>query len=145
LVAGNTAETKTFIAEGLAKHIAKVQTFASLDADADLSYEPAESDVSDFIDYIGSVFDNADMEGKWDVLGEQFFVTTFGNGIESYNFYRRTNYPTTLQPNLDPNPGTFIQSLFYPSNAVNTNSNITQKPDQSQPVFWDTNGVPPAN
>ena len=145
LVEGNIAEAKTFLQEGLTKSIAKVQSFATLDAGADLSYEPTETDVSDFIDYIGTVFDGADMEGKWDILGEQFFVTVFGNGIESYNFYRRTGYPRTLQPNLDPNPGTFIRSMFYPARAVNTNSNITQKPDQAQPVFWDTNGVPEAN
>ncbi|MDB4582825.1 SusD/RagB family nutrient-binding outer membrane lipoprotein [Draconibacterium sp.] len=145
MVEGNTNDAKTFMLAGLEKSIAKVQTFSSKDIGADLSYEPTETDVNDFIDFIGSVFDGADMEGKWDVLAEQFFVTVFGNGIESYNFYRRTGYPTTLQPNLDPNPGTFIRSMFYPARAVNTNSNITQKPDQAQPVFWDTNGVPPAN
>jgi len=145
MVEANTNDAKTFMMAGLEKSIAKVQTFASKDIDADLSYEPTETDVADFIDFIGSVFDGADMPGKWDVLGEQFFVTVFGNGIESYNFYRRTGYPRTLQPNLDPNPGTFIRSMFYPANAVNTNSNISQKTDQTQPVFWDTNGVPEAN
>jgi len=145
MVEGNTTDAKAFMLAGLEKSIAKVQTFASKDIDADLSYEPTETDVADFIDFIGTVFDGADMPGKWDVLGEQFFVTVFGNGIESYNFYRRTGYPRTLQPNLDPNPGTFIRSMFYPANAVNTNSNISQKPDQAQPVFWDTNGVPEAN
>ena len=125
--------------------ITKVKSFISRDAGADISYEPTETDVNDFIDFIGSTFDNADMEGKWYILGEQFFVTVYGNGIESYNFYRRTGYPTTLQPNLDPNPGTFIRSMFYPANAVNTNSNITQKSDVSQPVFWDTGSAPVAN
>ena len=145
LDAGNTAEAKAFMIAGLTKHIAKVQSFGNIDPDADLTFAPTETDVADFLDFIGTVFDNADTEGKWDVLGEQFFVSIFGNGIESYNFYRRTGYPTTLQPNLDPNPGTFIRSLFYPANAVNTNSNMTQKPDQAQPVFWDVNGVPEAN
>lgn len=145
LDAGNTAEAKTFMLEGLTKSIAKVQSFISKDAGADASYEPTEDDVNGFIEMIASDFDGANLSGKWDILGEQFFVTVFGNGIEAYNFYRRTGYPTTLQPNLDPNPGTFVMSLFYPSNAVNTNSNITQKPDQAQPVFWATKGVPAAN
>lgn len=145
LEAGNTGDAKTFMLEGLTKSIAKVQSFAGKDRNADLSYEPTPTDVTDFIDFIGSTFDNADVPGKWDILGEQFFVTVFGNGIESYNFYRRTGYPRTLQPNLDPNPGTFIRSMFYPANAVNTNSNITQKVDQAQPVFWDINDAPEAN
>jgi hypothetical protein len=145
LEAGNTGEAKTFMLAGIAKSIAKVKAFISRDASTDVSYEPSQDYIDDFMSSISSGFDNADLAGKWDILGEQFFVATYGNGIESYNFYRRTGYPTTLQPNLDPNPGTFIRSLYYPSNAVNTNSNISQKTDQTQPVFWDTKGVPAAN
>ncbi len=145
LADGNTGDAKTFLLAGLSKSIEKVQSSANKDIGADFSYEPTEADVTDYIDFIGSTFESADATGKWNILGEQFFVTVFGNGIESYNFYRRTGYPTTLQPNLDPNPGTFVRSMFYPARAVNTNSNITQKPDQAQPVFWDTNGVPEAN
>lgn len=145
LVENNTGDAKSFMIAGLSKSIEKVQTFSSKDIGADFSYEPTETDVADFLTFIESTFDGADMPAKWDILGEQFFVTAFGNGIESYNFYRRTGYPTTLQPNLDPNPGNFIRSLYYPANAVNTNSNITQKADQEQPVFWDTNGAPVAN
>ncbi len=145
LADGMTSEAKDFMLAGISKSIEKVQNFGTRDADADLSYAPTETDVSDFLDFIGTTFTDADLGSKWDILGEQFFVAVYGNGIESYNFYRRTGYPRTLQPNLDPNPGTFIQSLFYPANAVNTNSNISQKVDQAQPVFWDTNGVPEAN
>ncbi len=145
LVDNNTADAKTFMLEGITKSITKVKSFVSRDPGADVAYEPTETDITDFIDFIGSIFDNADLPGKWDILGEQFFVVVYGNGIESYNFYRRTGYPTTLQPNLDPNPGTFIRSMFYPANAVNTNSNITQKSDVTQPVFWDTGSAPVAN
>lgn len=143
---GAPGDARTFIEAGLAKQIAKVQTFASLDSGADKSLEPSASDVSDFITSIGNAFTAANDEGKWNILAEQYFVSSFGNGIETYNFYRRTGYPTTLQPNLEPNPGTFIRSLFYPANAVNTNSNISQKDDQTQAVFWDTNpNAPVAN
>jgi len=145
LVAGNTADAKTFMSAGLTKQIAKVQTFGAIDASADLSFEPSAADVTAFITAIEAQFDAAStIEGKWDVFGEQFLASVFGNGIEAYNFYRRTGYPTTLEPNLDPNPGSFIRSMFYPSNAVNTNSNISQKSDQAQPVFWDTNPSAPA-
>jgi len=145
LDAGNTADAKTFMMEGISKSITKVKTFINRDPDADASYEPTQEDIDDFMTSIGDGFDKADLNGKWNILGEQFFTAAFGNGIETYNFYRRTGYPTTLQPNLDPNPGTFIMSFFYPAAAVNTNSNISQKPDVAQPVFWDTKGVPPAN
>ena len=143
MVDGDAATAKTFMLEGISKSIAKVRTFISLDTSADASIEPSSSDVSDFIDSVESDIDTADMNGKWDILGEQYFIAVFGNGVESYNFYRRTGYPTTLQPHLNPDPGNFVRSLFYPANEVNTNSNISQKPDQAQPVFWDTNASGP--
>ena len=144
MVNNDPGTAKTFLSSGLTKHIAKVQTFGSLDTSADLSYEPTASDVSDFISSVETDFDNAaSMSDKWDILAEEYFVTVFGNGIESYNFYRRTGYPTTLQPSQDPSPGVFARSMFYPSNAVNTNSNITQKPGVTEPVFWDNNPSAP--
>ena len=145
LDAGNSEEAKTFMLTGITKSINKVKTFINRDPGADTSFEPTQEYIDDFLKSIGDAFDKADLKGKWNILGEQYFVAVFGNGIEAYNFYRRTNYPTTLQPNLDPNPGTFIMSFWYPSAAVNTNSNIAQKPNVAQPVFWDTNGVPSAN
>jgi len=144
MVNSDAATAKIFLSAGLTKQIAKVQSFASVDSTADLSFEPSATDVSDFITTVEANFDAAStMEEKWDVFGEQFLVSVYGNGVEAYNFYRRTGYPTTLQPNRDPNPGVFVRSFLYPSNAVNTNSNINQKADVSQPVFWDTNASAP--
>lgn len=143
MVNGDPSTAVTFMSAGITKSIAKVQSFASLDSSADTSFIPSGADVTSYITSIETAFNAADMTGKWDILGEQYFIAVFGNGIESYNFYRRTGYPTTLQPSIDPNPGIFIRSLFYPVNEVNTNSNINQKPDQAQPVFWDTNASAP--
>ncbi len=139
LVSNNQAAARTAMLNGISKSIAKVQTFGALDTGADLSFAPDQAAIDAFMNSIGDAWDNATTEGKWDILGEQFFVACFGNGVEPYNFYRRTGYPTTLQPNRSPNPGDFPRSMYYPSNAVNTNSNIVQKPNQTQPVFWDNN------
>lgn len=145
LAAGNTGDARTFMLEGYAKSVAKVQAFLTgREAGADLSFVPSEGDVNAYATQVGIAYDDADADGKWDVLGEQYFIAHFGNGVEPYNFYRRTGFPTTLQPNLEPDPGTFIRSMYYPANAVNNNSNITQKADQTQPVFWDTNPTAPA-
>ncbi len=145
LAAGDEAGARTFMIAGLTKSVAKVQAFlAGREAGADTSFAPSEGDVNAYITQIGIDYDDADTSGKWDVLGEQTFIAHFGNGVEPYNFYRRTGFPTTLQPNLEPDPGVFIRSMYYPANAVNNNSNITQKPNQEQPVFWDTNATAPA-
>jgi len=144
LVAGNTGDAKMYLLEGYAKSVAKVQAFLTgREAGANLSFAPSEGGVNDYAAQVGANFDDADADGKWDVLGEQHFIAHFGNGVEPYNFYRRTGFPTTLQPNLEPNPGTFIRSMYYPRNAVINNSNIKQKESHTQPVFWDNNPTAP--
>lgn len=146
LVEGNTVMARDFMLAAFDKSMAKVQAFlAGREAGADTSFEPTPAEITAYRDQISANFDAATTEGKWDVLAEQYWIAHFGNGVEPYNFYRRTLYPTTLQPNREPNPGTFIMSMYYPSNSVNNNSNISQKTDQSQPVFWDNSGIPPAN
>ncbi len=145
MVDGDEPGARTFMLAGLDKSVAKVQAFLSgRTAGADTSFEPSAGDITAYSTQLGIDFDDADTSGKWDILGEQTFIAHFGNGVEPYNFYRRTGFPTTLQPNLEPDPGVFIRSMYYPANAVNNNSNITQKTDQTQPVFWDTNATAPA-
>jgi hypothetical protein len=143
MASGDMAGARDFMLEGTRKSIAKVQPFAALDPDADLDFEPDAATVDAWIADLGASFDAANMSGKWDVLSEAFWVASYGNGVEPYNWYRRTGYPTTLQPNLEPDPGTFQRSLWYPNNVVNRNSSVSQKPDQAQPVFWDTNPTAP--
>jgi Starch-binding associating with outer membrane/Susd and RagB outer membrane lipoprotein len=148
LVQNNAVASALALESGITKSIAKVMAFGALDTAADLSFEPTVSDVDDFTDDTIDAFEAASMTEKWDILGEQYFIALYGNGIESYNFYRRTGYPTTLQPSIEPNPGAFVRSLFYPANVANTNTSIPQKADQTQRVFWDTNptaGFPVAN
>ncbi|MEM9685849.1 MAG: SusD/RagB family nutrient-binding outer membrane lipoprotein [Bacteroidota bacterium] len=144
MVEGDLAAAEAAMLEGISKSIAKVQSFGSLDPNADQSFAPTAAYINTYINDVQTAFTAADMNGKWNILAEQYFIANFGNGIETYNFYRRTGFPTTLQPNLEPDPGQFIRSLFYPVNAVNTNSGISQKSDQVQPVFWDNNPTGPA-
>ena len=139
----NPGLAKTEMMDGIDKSIAKVMSFGPNDPDFDASFAPSGSDITNFTDAVSADWDVADLNGKWNILGTQQFRTVFGNGIESYNFYRRTGYPTNLQPNRSPNPGNFVRSLYYPSNEVNNNGNIAQKTNQSTPVFWDTNATGP--
>ena len=136
LASGDAATAKTHMLAGLADNVEKVMTFGALDSTGDLSAAPTADDVSLHASSIEAAFD-ADTTGGWNVLGQEFLVSLYGNGIDAYNFYRRTGYPNNLQPNLEPDPGAFIRSMWYPSNFVNTNSSVNQKPDVTQTVFWD--------
>ncbi len=145
MVAGDDAAAQGFLNDAVTKHIAKVRPFGALDTAADLTFAPTDGEVTGYINGVNSAFSLGDMETKWNVLGEQFLIASFGNGVDPYNFYRRTGFPNTVQPNLEPDPGQFIRSMFYPEVSVNANSNVTQKSSNAEPVFWDTTNGPPAN
>jgi hypothetical protein len=144
LMATNPVAAKPFIISGIEKSIAKVQEFGDLDSGADLSEAPTAADITQFILDIGTAFDDAEGTDKWNVMAEQFFVALKGNGHDAYNFYRRTGYPDNLEPNLEPNPGAFIRSFFYPAVAANNNQFIVQKSGVTDQVFWDTQPASPA-
>jgi len=175
LVNGQTGTASNFIADGLAKSIAKVQNTdgtgvsdPSFDSGALLDDTVFDEDTGmidpdsgsslagdfitanitgggnqSFIDSITMAFDNGALEDQWNILAEQYFVTLYGAGIDAYNFYRRTGFPNTLQPNIEPDPGNFPRSLFYPLSEASSNSNITQKGNLDVQVFWDNNPASP--
>jgi hypothetical protein len=136
LASGDTAGAKTHMLAGLADSVEKVMTFGANDTTGDITEAPTAEEVAAHATAIEEAFD-ADATGGWNVMAQEFFVSLYGNGIDAYNFYRRTGYPNNLQPNLEPDPGSYIRSLWYPSNFVNTNSSVNQKPDVTQTVFWD--------
>lgn len=140
----NPAAGKPFMLEGIAKSIAKTTSFGPRATNFDGSLAPTAGEITVFSDELDTDFDAADDNGKWDLLAEQFLVSLFGNGIDGYNFYRRTGFPTTLQPNLEPEPGAFVRSLNYPGDFVNNNSSVSPKADQTVQVFWDNNPASPA-
>ena len=151
LVGGNEPASKAAMFRGIEKSMNKVISFKTptdrFTAIMDFYFGGIDQVISDFYARISDEWDDA--SDKMNVLGMQYFVAQYGNGLDAYNFYRRTGYPTTLQPNIEPNPGGFIRSFFYPANHANTNSNINQKDGVTDPVFWDTNpgspGFPVAN
>ena len=149
LASGSAGAASSALSAGMNKHIDKVLEFGSLDPEADSAFFASSSDVSSYISSVVNAFNGGSNEDKWEVLATQQFIAHYGNGMDSYNFYRRTGYPKKLQLNIDPNPGAFVRSFFYPANEANVNSNIVQKPGVDVQVFWDTNppspGFPVAN
>jgi len=81
------------------------------------------------------------LQDKLDLWATEFFISLAGNGIDAYNSYRRNGYPRDIQPNIEPDPGSFPVSMFYPANYTSNNSNATQKTDLTGRVFWNTNGA----
>lgn len=144
LIGSNPAAARPFIISGIQKSIDKVTEFGALDTEADLSVAPTPADEATFVAIIGTEFDDAEGTDKWNVMADQLFVSLKGNGHDAYNFYRRTGFPNDLEPSLEPDPGAFIRSFFYPANAASNNQFIEQKSGVTTQVFWDTNPASPA-
>jgi len=157
MLANTPGLAKTTMFEGIDMSIAKVTNFGPSTDRYDWIFGtanggPAIALESSYITWfkldLEADWNAGSMADKWDVLANQYFVALYGNGIDAYNFYRRTGYPTTLQPNIEPVPGNFPKSMWLPAVHANTNSNITQKANLDVQVFWDNNpvtGFPVAN
>lgn len=148
-MATSDADKADFLRAGMEKSIAKAQSFGSLDSNADLSTEPDEATVEAFVDGIIADFNAASGDDKENIFAEQFWVALYGGATESYNYYRKTGFPTTVAPNWEPDPGPFPRTFLLPENEVINNPSLTQRNDLNTQVFWDTNpagpAFPPAN
>ena len=138
LLAYDYSMTQERLESGITKSIAKVQNFVSNDS------EPTASSIETHRNGIINSFANATTDTtRWNIIFEQYWIALYGNGIYAYNAYRRTGYPTTLQPNIEPDPGGFVRSLPYPAVFVETNRSVSQKESVGVKVFWDTNSDSP--
>jgi len=145
---GDIPGARAFLSDGVTKSIEKTMAFGALDADADLSLAPTSDDVDDYVAEVEALYDAAVGDEKLNLIAKEFWVALYGNGIDAYNFYRRTGYPNDLQANLEPEPGSFIRSFLYPAVYANNNSSVTQKSSVTVKVFWDNNpdsGFPLSN
>jgi len=101
----------------------------------------SQADIDAFIDaFVVDWTLASSLDAKLELWAEEFWKTQRGNGTDAYNSYRRNGYPKNLQPMVEPDPGPFPVSMWYPQNYAANNSNVTQKSDLTSRVFWNTNG-----
>ena len=98
---GGTGDAKALLTSGIAKSFTKVRGFISRDKTAILTAVPAVTIDATYLAAVGNAFDSATSSGKMELVANEFFVSLFGNGIDAYNFYRRTGFPV-LTPAPDP-------------------------------------------
>jgi hypothetical protein len=79
---------------------------------------------------------NAGGTNKLELIIKEYFLAAWGNGIEPYNAYRRTGYPSNFQPTLEPASGVFFSTGLYPANSVVNNTNAPNNV-RTKKVFWD--------
>ena len=100
-----------------------------------MSANTLASKTTKYLDFIGSVYDSSNDARKLELVIKEYYIATWGNGIESYNNYRRTGYPSNFQPTLEPESGAFYNTAFYAGSCVNNNPNVPSNV-RTRKVFW---------
>jgi hypothetical protein len=146
LALGTNGDARVLLESGIRKSMAKVKGFNT--AIGAPTAVPVQYDttiittakVNNYVTKVLALYDAAaTTDAKINVVAKEYWLSAWGNGIESYNLYRRTGKPDNFQLTILPNPGSFTRSMFYPSNYVNLNKNAVQKSDVNVQVYWDTN------
>jgi hypothetical protein len=136
---------KALLEKGIRASINKVINFpATVNVIVPTAFVPTTAVIDNYVNTVLAKYTAATTDAeRLDIIMKEYYLATWGNGIEPYNNYRRTGSPNNMQPVLTtPTPGFFIRSFFYPSVYLNRNINA---PAQKTPgtaankVFWDTN------
>jgi len=139
LVLGTTGDSRAYLEEGMRQSMNKVVAFGAPLATG-TGFETTPAAIDAHIADVLAAYDGGDDTDKMRIIAEQVFISSWCNGMEAYNTYRRTGQPDNLTPATRvANPGTFLRSMWYPQVAADNNVNITQKANPDTPVFWDTN------
>lgn len=134
---GDVAAARTALEAGVRESIGKTMAFGAADANA--AYIPTSDQINAYVDEVLAAYDGADNDGKLQVIMKEYWLASWGNGLEAYNGYRRTCKPAGMQLSLEASPGAFPRSFWYPASFVNRNENVDQKANVEVKVFWDAN------
>ncbi len=134
---------KALLEKAVRASIARVLGFAAT-VNVVVAAPPTQAAIDTYVTTVLANYDAATTDAaRLDVIMKEYYIASWGNGIEAYNNYRRTGSPNNMQLTVTtPNSGLFIRSFFYPSVFINRNINA---PAQKNPgvaankVFWDNN------
>lgn len=93
--------------------------------------------------YVGWVLNKYSLPAtnKLELIVKEYYLASWGNGIEPYNNYRRTGYPSNFQPTLEPAASDFYSTAMYPGNSVVNNPNHPTNVGRTKKVFWDSANI----
>jgi hypothetical protein len=135
LTLGTSGNAQTLLMSAVDKSINKVMSFGA--AAASGSTVPKASDVSNYEAAVLALYTAAaSTDAKMEIVAKEYWIASFGNGIESYNMYRRTGgKPSDMQIALR-DPGQFPNTMPYPL-VYTAQNNTAPSKDFSVKVFWD--------
>lgn len=123
-----------YLEQGIRMSMDKVSNFA---ASQDVGgFGMTATEIDDYVLRALAEFAVASNEERLHLIEREFYLSSFGNGMETYNMYRRTGYPITQSP-VNP-AGPFPRVLPYAASVVAGNPTISQH-DVTVQTFWDNN------
>ncbi len=135
ILSGGSAGAQAELSLAISQSIQKSTTLFP-DYNKGLAPDVLQEKTADYLSFIEDVFtDTTSQERKLELIMKEFYIATWGNGIEPYNNYRRTGYPSNFQPTLEPEPGLFFNAALYAGSSVNNNPNVPTN-DRTRKVFW---------
>jgi hypothetical protein len=144
LMLGTPGDPMDLLVKGVNASFDKVSHFAAAigyglpTMDTSFLITPAKQ--QEYVDGVVSLYQAAgSTDEKLNIIMKEYYLAAWGNGVEPYNNYRRTGKPDNLQVALNPAPGDFIRTFYYPSVYVDFNKNTTQKTTTTVKTFWDIN------
>jgi hypothetical protein len=144
LTIGTTGDPRSLLESGVRKSLDKVIGFPTSIGYAysatGLTFVPDQARKDAYVAKVLALYDAAtDNKQKLDVIMKEWYIASWGNGLDAYNNLRRTLMPLNYQFTLVANPGDFTRSMLYPATYVNLNKSAQQKAGPQVQVFWDTN------
>src|SRR5665213_2873159 len=144
-IPGVTGNPRSLLLSGVTTSINKVLGFpATVNYTVPANFVPKASQISRYDSLVAHNYDLATtVDSRLNIIMTEYYIAAWGNGLETFNNYRLTGKPASMQIAVAvPDPGHFMRSFYYPSVFVNRNSNA---PAQKTPgtgvtkVFWDNN------
>ncbi|AXG67899.1 starch-binding associating with outer membrane [Kordia sp. SMS9] len=137
LYLGTSDDAAAMLEQGIRSSLTTVTSF--LPNPGDFTNTASATDIDDYVNGVMASYMAATSDDdRMDIIGKEYWIAMYGNGVEGYNLYRRTGAPGNLQPTLL-GTGSFPRSFLYPNVTVDRNINISQKPGLTVQVFWDNN------
>ncbi|MCB9080320.1 MAG: SusD/RagB family nutrient-binding outer membrane lipoprotein [Lewinellaceae bacterium] len=145
LAMGVAGDARALFKKAIEDHIAKVVAFGRA-TDANSVAPPItmsdgrKLETPAYVNLWLQRYDNATTNAaKLNVVGKQLWFSSWGNGYDLYNFFRRTGLPNTIQePILAPRD--FPLRLPYPQQELTLNPNAASYEGvvyDRDPIFWD--------
>lgn len=139
LESGAAGDPRAEFDKAIRGHITRVVNFG-VDNDP-ASVRPTAAAIDDYVSLWLQRYDEASSNlAKLNVVFKQLWFSSYGNGYEIYNAYRRTGLPTNIQEHVEGTVRGFPLRLPYPQSELTLNPNADSYKNvafDGEPVFWD--------